>query len=249
MSVRQFIIGLIIIAAGVLLLLGSLDVIDIDTGDIFMWIPSLFILLGIFLMIQNRFRQVGGPIFMIVVASVIQIMVLDILDILRFWPIILIAIGLVIFIKSFKARRGRQSDMNGDKPHQDTPDSVSVFGSARTVAPPDQDSINSVSVMGTATERIVSADFTGGQATAVMGGVMLDLRDCSVAEKPAALELYVVMGEMKLTIPREWNVRLDGVTAVMGEAKDERTRSDSEGTQTDLALSGVVLMGSLKIED
>ena len=249
MSARQFIIGLIVIGVGVLLLLGSLNVIDVDMGDIFTWIPSLFILLGVFLMVKNRFRRVGGPITMIVIAAIVQIMVLDILDILRFWPLILIAIGLVIFIKSFGARRGRKSGSGGDTPHQDTPDSVTVLGSARTVAPPDQDSVNAVSVMGSATERIVSADFTGGQATAVMGEVRLDLRDCSVAQKPAALEIYVVMGEMKLTIPREWNVRLDGVTAVMGEAKDERMRSDSEGTQTDLALSGVVLMGSLKIDD
>ena len=249
MSARQFIIGLIVIGVGVLLLLGSLNVIDVDMGDIFIWIPSLFILLGVFLIVKNRFRRVGGPIVMIVIAVIVQIIVLDILDILRFWPIILIAIGLVIFIKSFGARRGRKSGSGSGAPHQDTPDSVTVLGSARTVSPSDQDSVNAVSVMGSATERIVSADFTGGQATAVMGEVRLDLRDCSVAEKPAALEIYVVMGEMKLTIPREWNARLDGVTAVMGEAKDTRARSDSEGAQTDLALSGTVLMGSLKIED
>ena len=249
MSARQFIIGLIVIGVGVLLLLGSLNVIDVDMGDIFTWIPSLFILLGVFLMVKNRFRRVGGPITMIVIAAIVQIMVLDILDILRFWPVILIAIGLVIFIKSFGARRGRKSGSGGGAAHQDTPDSVTVLGSARTVAPPDQDSVNAVSVMGSATERIVSADFTGGQATAVMGTVILDLRDCSVAQKPAALEIYVVMGEMKLKVPREWNARLDGVTAVMGEAKDTRERADSEGGQTDLALSGTVLMGSLKIED
>ena len=250
MSARQFIIGLIVIGVGVLLLLGSLNVIDVDMGDIFIWIPSLFILLGVFLMVKNRFRRVGGPITMIVIAAIVQFAFLGFLDnVLRFWPIILIAIGLVIFIKSFGARRGRKSGSGSGAPHQDTPDSVTVLGSARTVAPSDQDSVNAVSVMGSATERIVSADFTGGQATAVMGEVRLDLRDCSVAEKPAALEIYVVMGEMKLTIPREWNARLDGVTAVMGEAKDVRARSDSEGSQTDLALSGTVLMGSLKIED
>lgn len=77
----------------------------------------------------------------------------------------------------------------------------------------------------------------------------IDLRDSSMAEKPVALEIYVVMGEMKIQVPREWNVRLDRVTTVMGESKDERMSPDSENTHTDLTLNGTVLMGSLKIED
>jgi predicted membrane protein len=249
MSASRFIAGLIVIVVGILLLLGSTDVIDIDLGDIFIWIPSLFILLGVFLMVKNRFRQVGGPIFMIVVAAVIQIMVLDILDILRFWPVILIVVGLVILIKSFGARRRRESAAGGDTAHQDTPDSVTVFGSAQKVAPSDQDSVNFVSVMGSATERIISTEFKGGQATAVMGESKLDLRDSSVMENPAVLELSVVMGQMEIRVPREWNVRMDGVTTVMGESKDERMPSDSQTDQTDLEINGTVVMGSLKIED
>ena len=247
MSASQFIIGLIIIALGVLLLLGNIGF--ADTSDIFRWFPSLFILLGIFLIIKNRFRRVGGPIFMIIVAAIIQIIALDILNIFKYWPIILVAIGILILIKSFGSRRKRESVTNVDIKSQDTPDSVSVFGSAKKVAPPNQDSINSVSVLGSAAETIASHEFRGGQATAVMGESSIDLRESSVSEKPAALEIYVVMGEMKIQVPGEWNVRLDGVTIVMGESKDERIRKDAQNDQTDLALNGTVVMGSLKIEN
>lgn len=82
-----------------------------------------------------------------------------------------------------------------------------------------------------------------------MGESKLDLRDSSVMENPAVLELSVVMGQMEIRVPREWNVRMDGVTTVMGESKDERMPSDSQTDQTDLEINGTVVMGSLKIED
>ena len=55
----QFVIGLVVIAVGVLFLLDSVNV--IDTGDVFQWIPSLFILLGLWLLVKNRFRRVARP--------------------------------------------------------------------------------------------------------------------------------------------------------------------------------------------
>ena len=161
MSTRRlsgsFAFGLLAVALGLLLLLGTFGF--LDTGDIFRWIPSLLILLGIWMLVKSRFRQVGGPILIIVVAALIQIMVLGV-DLGRFWPLILIAIGVAILISSFRSR-GRSNDNATQDPHLDSPNSVSVFGSERKVAPPDQDSINLVSVMGSATQKITSPRIPG----------------------------------------------------------------------------------------
>lgn len=220
----HFIIGIVVVAVGVLLLLGSLDVLDI--GDLFQWIPSLFILFGLWLLVKNRFRRIAGPLIMILIAVFVQFLVLG-LDMGKFWPLILVAIGITILIKSFRPGPRRAGVTSMD----------------------DNDGwIESVSVMGSANERVASDEFKGGQATAVMGENTLDLRESSVAEKPATLEATVVMGEMKLRIPEEWNVQVDNVT-VMGESKDERTRRDPEDGHPDLVVSGTVVMGSLKIED
>ena len=54
-----------------------------------------------------------------------------------------------------------------------------------------------------------------------MGNAHIDLREASIQEKPAVLELNVVMGEIKLRAPRDWNIRVDDDT-VMGDTKDER---------------------------
>ena len=248
MSTRRlsgsFAFGLLAVALGLLLLLGNFGF--LDTGDVFRWTPSLFILLGIWMLVKSRFRQVGGPILIIVVAALIQIMVLGV-DLGRFWPLILIAVGAAILINSFRSR-GRSNDTATQDPHLDSPNSVSVFGSERKIAPSDQDSINLVSVMGSAAQKITSPEFRGGRATAVMGEANIDLRESSILLKPAVLELSVVMGEIKLRVPGDWNIRVDDDT-VMGELKDERNRHDTEVGQTDLVIKGSVVMGSLKIED
>ena len=240
----SFAFGLVIIAIGVLLLLGSLGV--LDTGDVFLWIPSLFILLGLWIMIKNRFRQIGGPVLMIIVAALIQIMILGV-DIGRYWPVILIVVGAVILIKSFRSR-GRSASAASLDAERDSPNSVSVFGAERKVAPTDQDSINLVSVMGSASQKITSPEFRGGRATAVMGEANIDLREALIQEKPAVLELSIVMGEIKLRVPGDWNIRVDDDT-IMGELKDERVRRETGDGQTDLVVKGSVVMGSLKIED
>ena len=240
----SFAFGLVIIALGVLLLLGSLGV--LDTGDVFRWIPSLFILLGLWMLVKSRFQQVGGPALIIIVAALIQIMVLGV-DLGRYWPVILIAIGAAVLINSFRSRGGRSGNASPDA-YTDSPNSVSVFGSERKVAPSAQDSINLVSVMGSATQQVTSLEFRGGRATAVMGEAKIDLRESSVLEKPAVLELSVLMGEIKLRVPGDWNVRIDDDT-IMGELKDERIPRETGDGQTDLVVKGSVVMGSLKIED
>ncbi len=240
----SFAFGLVAVALGILLLLGNFGF--LDTGDIFIWIPSLFILLGVWMMVKNRFRQLGGPILIIVVAGLIQIMVLGV-DIGRYWPVILIGIGAAILVKGFRSRGGSRSD-TGRSADQESPNSVTVFGSERKVAPTDQDSINLVSVMGSASQKITSLEFRGGRATAVMGEVNIDLRESAIQQKPAVLELSIVMGEIKLRAPLDWNVRMDDDT-IMGEVKDERPPSETGESQTDLVIKGSVVMGSLKIED
>ena len=238
------IIGLVVILIGVLLLLNTVG--NVRTGFLLEWIPSLFILLGLWIMIKNRFRHIGGPILMIIVAGIIQTMMIGV-DLSRYWPVILIVVGAAILIKGFRSGRGRRDDASPSD-YQDSTSSVRVIGSERKVAPTEQDSINLVSVMGSVTQKIVSPEFKGGRATVVMAEANIDLREASVQEKPAVLEFSVVMGELKLRGPEDWYIRLDDDT-VIGEIKDERVPLDSGETQPDLVVRGSLVMGSLKIED
>ena len=80
-----------------------------------------------------------------------------------------------------------------------------------------------------------------------MGSGNLDLRNARIVSKPATLEASVVMGEVKVRVPAEWNVRIANSIQV-GEAKDIRARQNNDDNP-DLIVKGSLKLGGLQITD
>lgn len=112
-----------------------------------------------------------------------------------------------------------------------------------------EDWINAVAVVGGWEDRVTSKAFKGGYLRAIMGGVELDLSDAVVAEKPAHLEVTIIMGGVEIRVPPEWNVNIDGVSPKMGGIDNLVSGNDdlSEGVTPDLVITGKVIMGGLEI--
>jgi predicted membrane protein len=115
----------------------------------------------------------------------------------------------------------------------------------------DQPSVYSSSTEGfkdvaimTKSRRTEPAVFRGGEATAVMGGADIDLRDAVMEGNQATLQLSTVMGGTKIRVPESWTV-VSNVDAVLGEIKNWTHRPDRETHR--LVLKGSVVMGELKI--
>ena len=229
-SSSGIVIGLLIVAVGVLLLLDSTGLVGID--GIVRWAPSLVILFGLWRLIANGFRRIFWPVLIITIGLLVQLSWLG-LDGGIFWPVILIVIGLAIVLKW--ATRSRSN-----------PEVIDGVATSRFAT--DDGEVDSFEVFGSTRERAASGDFRGGRITAVMGNSQLDLRDAVVVDRPATLEATVVMGEARLRIPPGWNVRFDNST-VMGESRDERSVRESFSEAPDLVITGTVTMGSLKIDD
>jgi predicted membrane protein len=218
---NQAITGLIVVVIGVLLLLETTDIASI--GGVLRWIPSLFILFGLWRLVANGFRHVFGPVLIIAIAVFVQLLVLGV-GIGNLWPLILIVIGLAILFGG-QGFRGRERS------------EVSL------------DDIDAWSMWGDAKRRITSRSFRGGQATAFMGGVELDLRDAMVIEKPAVREATVLMGGLNLRVPAAWNVEFNTLT-LLGGTDDKRGRPGiaADGLP-DLVITGLVLMGGIEVKD
>lgn len=90
----------------------------------------------------------------------------------------------------------------------------------------------------------LSEAFKGGEATAVMGGVDIDLRDATMESEEAVLDVSSVMGGVKIRVPEDWTV-VSQVNTVMGGFKDNtrHPRNDSHR----LLLKGTVVMGGLQV--
>ncbi len=111
----------------------------------------------------------------------------------------------------------------------------------------DEDSVNAVAVMGGVEDSVTSKAFKGGYLRAVMGGAELDLSEAIIEEKPATIEVTVVMGGAEIKVPSEWKVKVD-VSQRMADVEDERGQGGLAEEETpDLVITGKVMMGGLEI--
>ena len=88
--------------------------------------------------------------------------------------------------------------------------------------------------------------FAQGFATAIMGGIELDLRHATLDATPATLDVAVFGGGLLLRVPDDWQVTLD-VHRTMGGVRDYRATPSNSTATPDLIVVGSVLMGGLAI--
>ena len=235
--------GILVVIVGVLLLLMALDVVPIDgIGELLLYIPSLFILLGLYQLVANRFKRAAGPIATIAIATVFQLLLLDILRWAYVWPIAIILIGVAIIAGGvgYQSKRKRRRERREQRERQ-----RAETAETRTSAEGDLD----ISVtMSEANERNRSDEFRGGDITCVMGTVKLDLTEAEVAEPPARIHVDIVMGGLEIVVPDHWIVQND-TARTMGEVEDntESRRSAAIDGGATLVISGSVVMGHAKI--
>jgi hypothetical protein len=100
------------------------------------------------------------------------------------WPVFLILLGLFVVF-----RLGRPAPAAGDA----------------------DDFINPFVVFYGYDLRPHSSNFRGGSATAVFGGMKINLQDVTLAREGAVLELTAAFGGMTVLVPREWKVEMTGL--------------------------------------
>lgn len=231
-------LGVLVVVIGILFLLNTTGVADLNR--LLDWWPSLIILYGVWRLIANRFRSLFWPIVLIAIGAFLQLGQLG-FDISwdRYWPVALIAVGILILGGGLR-RRSRRRRHSATGPNSSTIIDVDVSTSQDA----DDDTLHAV--VGSQ-DRIISGDFHGGSINVVMGNGTLDMRDARIVDKPATLEVSVVMGEVKVRVPPDWNTRIANSTQ-MGDTKDIRARQN-DSDNPDLIISGSVTMGSLQITD
>ena len=224
----QVVLGLIIIAIGVLFTLDNLGV--LYAHDYFRYWPALLILYGIVKMIQPQGRP--GRFFGLVVTFIGAALLLDRLYILSFslwdfWPLLIVAIGLSMIWRASAggARRSREWVTTSDS------DSI----------------INGTAILSGFRRTSSSQNFQGGDLTAVMGGCEVDLRQASMKEGEAVIDVFALWGGIDLKVPLDWSVVVMG-SPLMG-GFDDKTRPPQGGSNKRLVITGTAIMGGVQISN
>ena len=230
--------GLIVIAVGVLLLLGSFNVFAF-VWDAFLWVVSILMIVGGGVMlIKQRFRRFIFPLVLIGIGIFILMDNLDISE-SQYWPVILILIGAGIIFGRSDGRKDRSEKQKSEQKWE--------FSGTTTSSSTDGD-LNVTCTFGEANERVESKDFKGGSATVTFGSAKLDLTDAVVVNRPATLDATVTMGAINIRVPSDWSVSMEN-TVTAGESEDKRTHRTAGASEPHLVVIGQITMGSLTIED
>lgn len=213
------IIGVLIIIFGILSLLGALEVFNF--GDVLTrWWPIFLIIGGLLVFANNRRQFIWGPL-LVIIGVLLQLRQLEIINFniwQLFWPAIIIGVGVSILIN--RSGRRPKSDEKGS-------------------------SVISAILSGSDTKSHAS-DYKGGSLTAALGGITLDLREAKLKGNTATLNVFVLMGGIELTVPKEWNIQ-SNITPILGGVDSRRLETPKANAPT-LILTGDVVLGGVEIK-
>ena len=221
----RLLVGILIIGIGALLLLGNLQILEVE--NIWRFWPVILLVAGINMLIRSRLGPgCEGGVVLTVLGGAFLLRNLGLLDwrLRHLWPLLLILLGLMVVVTSFR----RTMPQRG--PHSSTNPSLSLF-----------------TFLGGVDHKNNSPAFRGGEATAVMGGIDLDLRDASIADEDVELNCFAFMGGIEIKVPQDWSVVIKA-TPIMGYFGDT-SRPVTAGGSKRLTVRGQVFMGSVEVKN
>ena len=145
------------------------------------------------------------------------------------WPLILIGFGVFLIMRAVE--RPRAQDM--------------TVGGAATPSDPREDVINAFAIMSGVKRNICSAGFRRGNLTAIMGGVELDLRQCTAQGGESVVDVFAIWGGIQIRIPADWQV-VSEVTPIMGGVDDRS--GHVQPSRHRLVLKGMAIMGGVEVK-
>ena len=224
----RFTTGSIIILIGLLLLLSTTGLFEFRS--IWEWVPVIFVVLGAWALIRSEFRNLVGPVMIIVIAGTFFMRNIGLIKdgvIGTWWPLFVVLFGLLIIIS--RSRRRQRIRLEG-------------YSGANEVT--------AIGVFGTDDRRLSTDKFAGAELVSIFGDAVLDLRESTIRSRPAVVEAVSIFGDAELRVPAEWDVRLE-VMNIFGETIDRRPviQEREHNEEPDLIVTGVSMFGDIEIRD
>jgi hypothetical protein len=233
-------LGLVVLTFGILALLQTTGIADVRAWRAF-W-PAALVFWGLAVAVAPGSRVVG-----LVIAGIGLVLLGGRLygwpvRVWMFWPIVPILVGLKLILRPGAGGRSRRpaSAAGGDRSATDAATGDAAVDQGARI----QDS----AVFGGVKRRNVSQAFQGGHATAVFGGVDLDLRECRMAGDEVTIDVFAMFGGITLRVPKTWTID-SKLSAVLGGVDDQSDPPVDHGATRRLVLTGQALFGGVEIKN
>lgn len=247
-SSMGLIIGLLIVAAGVVILLEKMKVIE-DMNILAYW-PVILILIGL-----KKLLQPGGGVYDrffwgIIFTAVGTLFLLNNLHYLHFGieallPIFIIIIGFEFIRGSLFIRRveNKWKTISDKDKKKFGPGCCSGFFG---VEAEDSDFIYIKATLGGGKYTFTNQKLTGGKVSTIMGGCEIDLRNAEMEGDSMELEISSIMGGIEIWVPKHWQVVMKG-SPIMGSIENKTTPPDNPVKR--LFIKGSAIMGGVEIKN
>ena len=217
----QLILGVGIVALGVVFLLDNLGIIYVR--DVWDFWPALLIIFGLSKLAQPKGAsgRIVGLIFTVIGAAFL----LDNLRLIHFnlwdyWPVILVFIGVSMVWRAWAA------------------------GSSTPAGGESEGNISAAAILGGVKRVSNTPDFRSAELTAIMGGCDIDLRQASIKSSPAVINIFTMWGGVDIKVPNDWSVEVQGLPLLGGF--DDKTFHPQNSSKR-LLVKGLALMGGVEI--
>ncbi len=216
-------VGSLFILFGLIWVLRNLGYINFNLRE---WWPLILIAVGL-LNISNHRDMFSFPGLLLISLGVIFLLksndVLKWNKIIKFWPAVLIIIGLSMLI-------GTDRKIKEPKDSDDKDNYISgfalFFGLKRKVS---------------------SMSFRGGDITVLFGGAEIDLRNAKMNPDGAVLNLMALFGGVEIMIPDDWDIEINS-TALFGSVSN-RSRGENHDDEKPLKISATTIFGGVEVKN
>ena len=184
--------------------------------------PSIMIIIGLIILVNNHNIIFGGILTFLGVVNLLNDWYPQLNKII--FPGILVIVGIEFIFGSLFKRALKSKD------------NLSVE---------DSDELSAVAVLGGVEKKIVSQNFKGGKADAFLGGVVLDLTEIKLTSD-AIIEVNAFMGGVEIKLPSNIRIRSD-INGFLGgvEVKHKPSEVTSEYI---LILKGNAMLGGIEVK-
>ncbi|MCK9203802.1 MAG: cell wall-active antibiotics response protein [Bacteroidales bacterium] len=227
---KKYAVGIIIIAVGVILLLVNTDILPYQVKHIIISWQMLLITIGIVSFFSSESRMPGTILILIGGFFLLpRIFDLPFNAMHIFWPLILIAIGVLILSKRMPHHPWQKSINTPNQPLEDG-------------------YIHEENIFSGGKRRIMHQVFRGGHISCVFGGSELDLTQATLAEGVNELEVNAIFGGVTLIVPSDWKIQLK-MTSILGGFDDKRAYvKESPDPSRLLLIKGSAIFGGGEIK-
>jgi predicted membrane protein len=223
----QVVIGLLVMAFGVLFLLDNLNIIYLR-HVIFFW-PLAFVASGLVALCSDgpRSGRITGIVLIVIgLAMTLNRLGYVFISWRTFWPLVMIGLGGLILFRTLGGGRVPRPSL--------AKDGVSA-----------ENLIDITAILGGFERRVSAPDFRGGEITAIMGGCALDLREAALTTE-AVINVFAIWGGITIKVPPDWTVILNG-TPVMGGFTEKTARPPDNRKR--LVVTGYAIMGGVEVRN